>query len=132
MKKFLLLMLMLAPLFVVSCSSDSDDEDAEDSLVGTKWECAKNGELRTFEFTSSTSCKLTKLEKELVFTDYGYTWNNVTDYTYYTWVKKGNVVTLTPTETGSLVPLICTINGSTMSVVNSSTNKVIYTCTKVN
>lgn len=130
MKKFLMLMLMVSPLFLAS-SCGSDDEGKEDSLVGTKWECAKSGELYTFEFTSSTMCKLTAQEKELVFTDYGYTWDNVTSYRYYTWAKKGNVVTLTPTETSSLVPLICTITGSTMSVVNSSTNAVIYTCTRI-
>jgi len=131
MKKYLFMaVLFVAAMFTAtSCGSDDDDNASENNLVGSVWECAKGSDLYTFEFNSSTSCKLTKQEKEWVM-DWG--WNNVTSYVYYTYTLSGNTVTLKDESSSLDMPLLKgTISGSTMSIVNTSTNSVIYTCTKI-
>lgn len=116
-------------MFVYSSCSSSDDDENENSLVGTVWECAKSSDLYTFEFNSSTSCKLTKEEKEWVMNQ---GWNNVTSYVYYTYTLDGNVVTLKDQSSSLDMPLLKgTISGNSMSIVNTSTGDVIYTCTKI-
>lgn len=130
MKKTILSMLlavMTVGLSAVFTSCSDDEEDVRTSLVGTTWECAKNSDLYTFDFNSETTCKLTKREKQL---DSNFDWTNVTSYVYYTYTINENKVTLTPQD-NILVPLIGTINGNTMDIVNSTTNRIIYTCTKV-
>ena len=124
---FLLLAMIMASTSVVFTSCGSDDDDSN-TLIGTKWEYAKNSDLYTFEFNSDTTCRLTKQEKQL---DSNFDWINVTSYVQYRYLQEGNVVTLTPVDDSFLVPLRATINGNTMTVVNTSNNSVIYTCTKV-
>ena len=124
---FLLLAMIMASTSVVFTSCGSDDDDSN-TLIGTKWEYAKNSDLYTFEFNSDITCRLTKQEKQL---DSNFDWINVTSYVQYRYLQEGNVVTLTPVDDSFLVPLRATINGNTMTVVNTSNNSVIYTCTKV-
>ena len=124
---FLLLAMIMASTSAVFTSCGSDDDDSN-TLIGTKWEYAKNSDLYTFEFNSDTTCRLTKQEKQL---DSNFDWINVTSYVQYRYLQEGNVVTLTPVDDSFLVPLRATINGNTMTVVNTSNNSVIYTCTKV-
>ena len=124
---FLLLAVIMASTSAVFTSCGSDDDDSN-TLIGTKWEYAKNSDLYTFEFNSDTTCRLTKQEKQL---DSNFDWINVTSYVQYRYLQEGNVVTLTPVDDSFLVPLRATINGNTMTVVNTSNNSVIYTCTKV-
>ena len=124
---FLLLAVITVGMSAVFTSCGSDDDDSN-TLIGTKWEYAKNSDLYTFEFNSDTTCRLTKQEKQL---DSNLDWIKVTYYVKYRYLKEGNVVTLTPVDDSFLVPLRATINGNTMTVVNTSNNSVIYTCTKV-
>ena len=124
---FLLVVMIMASMSVVFTSCGSDDDDSN-TLIGTKWEYAKNSDLYTFEFNSDITCRLTKQEKQL---DSNFDWINVTSYVQYRYLQEGNVVTLTPVDDSFLVPLRATINGNTMTVVNTSNNSVIYTCTKV-
>ena len=124
---FLLLAVITVGMSAVFTSCGSDDDDSN-TLIGTKWEYAKNSDLYTFEFNSDTTCRLTKQEKQL---DSNFDWINVTSYVQYRYLQEGNVVTLTPVDDSFLVPLLATINGNTMTVVNTSNNSVIYTCTKV-
>ena len=124
---FLLLAVITVGMSVVFTSCGSDDDDSN-TLIGTKWEYAKNSDLYTFEFNSDITCRLTKQEKQL---DSNFDWINVTSYVQYRYLQEGNVVTLTPVDDSFLVPLRATINGNTMTVVNTSNNSVIYTCTKV-
>ena len=124
---FLLLAVITVGMSAVFTSCGSDDDDSN-TLIGTKWEYAKNSDLYTFEFNSDTTCRLTKQEKQL---DSNFDWINVTSYVQYRYFQEGNVVTLTPVDDSFLVPLRATINGNTMTVVNTSNNSVIYTCTKV-
>ena len=124
---FLLLAVITVGMSAVFTSCGSDD-DHSNTLIGTKWEYAKNSDLYTFEFNSDTTCRLTKQEKQL---DSNFDWINVTSYVQYRYLQEGNVVTLTPVDDSFLVPLRATINGNTMTVVNTSNNSVIYTCTKV-
>ena len=124
---FLLLAVITVGMSAVFTSCGSDDDDSN-TLIGTKWEYAKNSDLYTFEFNSDITCRLTKQEKQL---DSNFDWINVTSYVQYRYLQEGNVVTLTPVDDSFLVPLRATINGNTMTVVNTSNNSVIYTCTKV-
>ena len=124
---FLLLAVITVGMSAVFTSCGSDDDDSN-TLIGTKWEYAKNSDLYTFEFNSDTTCRLTKQEKQL---DSNFDLINVTSYVQYRYLQEGNVVTLTPVDDSFLVPLRATINGNTMTVVNTSNNSVIYTCTKV-
>ena len=124
---FLLLAVITVGMSAVFTSCGSDDDDSN-TLIGTKWEYAKNSDLYTFEFNSDTTCRLTKQEKQL---DSNFDWINVTSYVQYRYLQEGNVVTLTPVDDSFLVPLRATINGNTMTVVNTSNNSVSYTCTKV-
>ena len=124
---FLLLAVITVGMSAVFTSCGSDDDDSN-TLIGTKWEYAKNSDLYTFEFNSDNTCRLTKQEKQL---DSNFDWINVTSYVQYRYLQEGNVVTLTPVDDSFLVPLRATINGNTMTVVNTSNNSVIYTCTKV-
>lgn len=124
---FLLLAVITVGMSAVFTSCGSDDDDSN-TLIGTKWEYAKNSDLYTFEFNSDTTCRLTKQEKQL---DSNFDWINVTSYVQYRYLQEGNIVTLTPVDDSFLVPLRATINGNTMTVVNTSNNSVIYTCTKV-
>ena len=124
---FLLLAVITVGMSAVFTSCGSDDDDSN-TLIGTKWEYAKNSDLYTFEFNSDTTCRLTKQEKQL---DSNFDWINVTSYVQYRYLQEGNVVTLTPVDDSFLAPLRATINGNTMTVVNTSNNSVIYTCTKV-
>ena len=124
---FLLLAVITVGMSAVFTSCGSDDDDSN-TLIGTKWEYAKNSDLYTFEFNSDTTCRLTKQEKQL---DSNFDWINVTSYVQYRYLQEGNVVTLTPVDDSFLVPLRATINGNTMTVVNTSNNSVLYTCTKV-
>ena len=124
---FLLLAVITVGMSAVFTSCGSDDDDSN-TLIGTKWEYAKNSDLYTFEFNSDRTCRLTKQEKQL---DSNFDWINVTSYVQYRYLQEGNVVTLTPVDDSFLVPLRATINGNTMTVVNTSNNSVIYTCTKV-
>ena len=124
---FLLLAVITVGMSAVFTSCGSDDDDSN-TLIGTKWEYAKNSDLYTFEFNSDTTCRLTKQEKQL---DSNFDWVNVTSYVQYRYLQEGNVVTLTPVDDSFLVPLRATINGNTMTVVNTRNNSVIYTCTKV-
>ena len=124
---FLLLAVITVGMSAVFTSCGSDDDDSN-TLIGTKWEYAKNSDLYTFEFNSDTTCRLTKQEKQL---DSNFDWINVTSYVQYRYLQEGNVVTLTPVDDSFLVALRATINGTTMTVVNTSNNSVIYTCTKV-
>ena len=124
---FLLLAVITVGMSAVFTSCGSDDDDSN-TLIGTKWEYAKNSDLYTFEFNSDTTCRLTKQEKQL---DSNFDWINVTSYVQYRYLQEGNVVTLTPVDDSFLVPLRATINGNTMTVVNTSNNSVTYTCTKV-
>ena len=124
---FLLLAVITVGMSAVFTSCGSDDDDSN-TLIGTKWEYAKNSDLYTFEFNSDTTWRLTKQEKQL---DSNFDWINVTSYVQYRYLQEGNVVTLTPVDDSFLVPLRATINGNTMTVVNTSNNSVIYTCTKV-
>ena len=124
---FLLLAVIMVGMSAVFTSCGSDDDDSN-TLIGTKWEYAKNSDLYTFEFNSDITCRLTKQEKQL---DSNFDWINVTSYVQYRYLQEGNVVTLTPVDDSFLVPLRATINGNTMTVVNTSNNSVIYTCTKV-
>ena len=124
---FLLLAVITVGMSAVFTSCGSDDDDSN-TLIGTKWEYAKNSDLYTLEFNSDTTCRLTKQEKQL---DSNFDWINVTSYVQYRYLQEGNVVTLTPVDDSFLVPLRATINGNTMTVVNTSNNSVIYTCTKV-
>lgn len=124
------LLVLVTAMSLCACSSSDDDNQDSNSLVGTVWECAKSSDLYTFEFNSSTSCKLTKEEKEWNIVNYG--WSNVTSYVYYTYTVEGNVVTLEDQSSSLEMPLLKgTISGSSMSIVNTSTGKVIYTCTKI-
>ena len=124
---FLLLAVITVGMSAVFTSCGSDDDDSN-TLIGTKWEYAKNSDLYTFEFNSDITCRLTKQEKQL---DSNFDWINVPSYVKYRYLQEGNVVTLTPVDDSFLVPLRATINGNTMTVVNTSNNSVIYTCTKV-
>lgn len=124
----LLLAVLTVGMSVVFTSCGSDDDESGNSLVGTKWEYAKDSSLYTFEFNSETSCRLTKQEKQL---DSNFDWINVTSYIQYSYVQDGNVVTMTPVNDGILVPLRATINGNVMTVVNTSNGSVIYVCNKV-
>ena len=124
---FLLLAVITVGMSAVFTSCGSDDDDSN-TLIGTKWEYAKNSDLYTFEFNSDTTCRLTEQEKKL---DSNFDWINVTSYVQYRYLQEGNVVTLTPVDDSFLAPLRATINGNTMTVVNTSNNSVIYTCTKV-
>ena len=124
---FLLLAVITVGMSAVFTSCGSDDDDSN-TLIGTKWEYAKNSDLYTFEFNSDITCRLTKQEKQL---DSNFDWINVTSYVQYRYLQEGNVVSLTPVDDSFLVPLRATINGNTMTVVNTSNNSVIYTCTKV-
>ena len=131
MKKFLYCLLLSvitigASAVFQSCNSSDDDSN---SLVGTKWECAEDYNLYTFHFTSETICRLKQQERHL---DYNFDWVNVTTYIQYRYTLNGNVVYMTPIEDdGFMVPLKAIIKGNTMTVINTDTNKVIYTCTKV-
>ena len=124
----LLLAVITVSMSAVFTSCGSDDDESGNSLVGTKWEYAKDSNLYTFEFNSETSCRLTKQEKQL---DSNFDWINVTSYIQYSYVQDGNVVTMTPVDDGILVPLRATINGNVMTVVNTSNGSVIYVCNKV-
>lgn len=128
MRKILLSFIATMAMCVSFCGcSSNDDEETANALVGTVWECAKNSDLYTFEFNSGTTCKLTQNEKQL---DSNFDWINVTSYIYYSYTIDGNKVTLNPND-DILVPLIGTINGNSMSIVNTSTGSVIYNCAKV-
>ena len=131
MKKILfglLLAVIAVSMSTVFTSCGSDDDESVNSLVGTKWEYVKDSNIYSFEFNSKTSCRLTKQEKQL---DSNFDWINVTSYVQYRYSQDGNVLLLTPIDNDFLVPLRATISGNTMTVVNTSNNSVIYTCTKV-
>lgn len=119
-------MVAIVAMCVSFCGCSSDDESGN-ALVGTVWECAKNSDFYKFEFNSETTCKLTKNEKQL---NSNFDWINVTSYVHYSYTMDGNKVTLNPND-NILVPLIGTINGNSMTIVNTSTGRVIYNCTKI-
>ncbi len=117
MKKLMFAMLAFATLAFAGCSKD--DEDQAPSLTGTEWTEQDGSALIELSFTSSDDCRL-------VFSIPG---TILRTTNYYTYEYNHPTVRMYP-ETYGNAELRGTISGSTMSVVNTSTSKTIYSLTK--
>lgn len=113
MKKLILLLLLVFPFVFGACSSDDEDDNRPEYLIGTTWSGINNKIKISLHFTKENGAKMG--------TDKYYDW--------YDWYEKKGKIHLKSKDYGKY-PFECSINGKTIIVTNAETGKLTYTLYK--